>query len=191
MSLKGKSSGQRERMPIQDSIKDVSVVASCRSREEQHFAQQLMIACGIANYTVRPDFRAALKGIAETKPDVAVIIYDRQEEYLQGFFSALRSPLFEGNRYLPVIAAVWHPSIAEIKLAIELGASEIVSMPASTEAMSRAIYRAVFVGRPFIDTKNYFGPCRRRKQIANFGKEKRKLVWDYSHASVKQAASAE
>ncbi len=178
-------------MAIQDSIKEVSIVASCRSREELHFTQQLMVACGIASYVIRPEFRVALKSIADFKPDVALITHDKDEERLREFFRVLRGRNFEGNRYLPVIVGVWHPSIAEIKLAVELGASEIVSIPSSTEAMSRAIYRAVFVGRPFIDVENYFGPCRRRKQIANFGKEKRKVAWDYSHASVEQAGRAD
>lgn len=175
-------------MVVQENINEVSIVASCRSRDEQRLAQQLMIACGITTYAVRPESRASLKCIADTKPDVALIICDNEEEHLREFFRTLRSPHFEGNRYLPVIAAIWQPSIADIKFAIELGASEIVSMPSNTEAMSRAIYRAVFIGRPFIDVKSYFGPCRRRKQTANFGKEKRKITWDYAHAAVRLAS---
>jgi hypothetical protein len=174
-------------MVTQFGIKDVSVVASCRSRDEVRLAQQLMIACGLASYVIRPDLRTTFDSIVTTKPDAAIIVFDKDEERLREFFRVVRGRHFEGNRYLPVIAAAWHPSIAEIKLAVEVGASEIVSMPASTEAMSRAIYRAVFVGRPFIDVETYFGPCRRRRQIANFGKDRRNLVWDYSHASVRMA----
>jgi len=175
-------------MALQDDIKEVSIVANCRSREEHQFTQQLMSACGIASYAVKSESRAALKSVIDIKPDAVLLIYDKQEQYLDEFFKTLRSPLFEGNRYLPVVAAIWYPSIAEIKRAIVLGAGEIVSMPTTTDALSRAIYRAVFVGRPFIDVESYFGPCRRRKRMANFGKEKRKVLWDYSHASVKQTA---
>ena len=168
-------------------ISEVSLLVSCRSRDEGHLAQQLMIACGIAEYAIRPDLRSSFERIVNSKPDAAVIVFDKDEDRLREFFSTLRGRHFEGNRYLPVVVAAWWPSIAQIKLAINLGASEIVSMPSNAEAMSRAIYRAVFVGRPFIDVETYFGPCRRRRQIANFGKEKRKLVWDYSHASLRQA----
>jgi len=168
-------------------ISEVSIVASCRSRDEANLTQQLMIACGVQNYIVRSDLRASIERIVNAKPDVALIVFDNDEDRVLEFFRVVRGRHFEGNRYLPVIAAPWRPSIAEIKLAINLGASEIVSMPSNTEAMSRAIYRSVFVGRPFIDVATYFGPCRRRKQIANFGKEKRKMAWDYSHTSLLQA----
>ncbi|HXZ67639.1 MAG TPA: hypothetical protein VEH07_03530 [Alphaproteobacteria bacterium] len=171
--------------PEQD-VSEVSVVVSCRSRDEAHLTQQLMIACGVTQYAVRPDLRASFERIINVKPDAAVVVFDKDEDRLREFFKVVRGRHFEGNRYLPVIVAAWWPSIAQIKLAINLGASEIVSMPANTEAMSRAIYRAVFVGRPFIDVETYFGPCRRRRQIANFGKEKRKLAWDYSHASIRE-----
>lgn len=167
-------------------ISEVSLVVSCRSRDETYLTQQLMIACGVTTYAVRPDLRSSFERIINGKPDAAVIVFDKDEDRLREFFRTLRGRHFEGNRYLPVVVAAWWPSIAQIKLAINLGASEIVSMPSNAEAMSRAIYRAVFVGRPFIDVETYFGPCRRRRQIANFGKEKRKLVWDYSHASLRQ-----
>jgi DNA-binding NarL/FixJ family response regulator len=172
-------------MDALEGIREVSVAVSCRSRDEGLLAQQLMIACGLNNYTIRPDIRSSLERIINDKPDVAIIIYDKEDERLREFFRILRGRHFEGNRYLPVVAAVWRPSIAQIKQAVGIGASEIVSMPANTEALSRAIYRSVFVGRPFIDVETYFGPCRRRKQIANFGKDKRKVTWDYSHASVR------
>ena len=168
-------------------ISEVSLVVSCRSRDEAHLSQQLMIACGVTDYAVRPDLRSSFERIINAKPDAAVVVFDKDEDRLREFFRILRDRHFEGNRYLPVIVAAWWPSIAQIKLAINLGASEIVSMPSNTEAMSRAIYRAVFVGRPFIDVESYFGPCRRRRQIGNFGKEKRKLTWDYTHASIRLA----
>ena len=167
-------------------ISEVSLVVSCRSRDEVNLTQQLMIACGVTSYAIRPDLKSSFERIINVKPDAAVVVFEKDEDRLNEFFRVLRSRHFEGNRYLPVIVAAWHPSMAQIKLAINLGASEIVSMPSNTEAMSRAIYRAVFVGRPFIEVEKYFGPCRRRRQIGNFGKEKRKLAWDYSHASLRQ-----
>jgi two-component system, chemotaxis family, chemotaxis protein CheY len=120
------------------------------------------------------------------RPDTAVFVADHEQLRTEEFFSSVRDYKFAGNRYLPIIVALWQPSIALIRHAIAVGAHEIVSMPANAEAMSRAIYRAVFVGRPFVDVPAYFGPCRRRKQIQNYGqKNRRKLDWDYSHISVR------
>ena len=145
-----------------------------------------MIACGISEYLTCPDSDTAIDRIVNIKPDAALFVLEKEEVALRQFFQVVRARDFAGNRYLPLIVAAWRPSMALIKLAIELGASEIVSLPSSTEALSRAIYRAVFVGRPFIDVPTYFGPCRRRKQATFFGKEKRKLVWDYSASPVDQ-----
>jgi len=176
-------------MASQLDIRDVSIVASCRSREEARFVQQLMIACGLSSYITKSDLRTTIEALVTTKPDAALLVMDRDIERMEEFFKTVRAPEFAGNRYLPVIVAQWQPSVVEIKQAIAIGASEIVSLPTNTDAMTRAIYRAIFVGRPFIEVESYFGPCRRRKQIKNYGcRDRRKTEWEYSHVSVRQVS---
>jgi len=175
----------------QSDIKDVCLVASCRTRDEARLVQQMMISCGLSNYHIRQDLRPSIESVIANAPDVALFVGDRDDAPMREFFRRVRAHDFMGNRYVPIIVALWHPSVAQIKQAINIGASEILSFPANTEALAKAIYRAVFVGRPFIDVPSYFGPDRRRKQIQNFGSERRETPWDYSHVSVRQPATVD
>lgn len=170
-------------------IKEVTLAGLCRSRDEGRVVKQMLVACGVGGYELRLEVKAALDLVVAAQPDAAIVVTDKVDERVNDLFAGLRAQTFHGNRFTPVIVGLWSPSIADIKAAIALGAHEILSLPTNTDNLSRAIYRAVFVGRPFIDVETYFGPCRRRKQIANYGhKDRRENAWDnYQHASVKSA----
>jgi two-component system chemotaxis response regulator CheY len=174
---------------MQSDIQDVLLAGLCRTRDEGRVVKQMLMACGVTNNELREEVKSALDLVVAAQPDAALVVADKADERMAEFFAGLRSETFGGNRFTPIIVGLWSPAVSDIKTAIALGAHEILSLPANTDALTRAIYRAVFVGRPFIEAETYFGPCRRRKQIANYGcKDRRINAWDnYRHVSVKSA----
>jgi DNA-binding NarL/FixJ family response regulator len=74
----------------------------------------------------------------------------------------LRRDPVSPNRYIPLVALGIDPKLPDLRAAIDAGAHDVLTLPASAEALRGRIVRAVIAGRPFIETETYFGPCRRR-----------------------------
>lgn len=167
-------------------IQDVAVLCITRSRDEMKLAQSMMTACVLSNYTIRAGWEAGLDYLKISSPDVVLFTAEKNKDSMNKFFGTLRQRNFEGNSYIPIIVAVWGPDISDAKAAIAIGANEFLSLPTNSENLGKAVYRAVFIGRPFIDVPAYFGPCRRRKQIDKYpGSDRRVTPWEsYSHPAV-------
>lgn len=167
-------------------IQDVAVLCVTRSRDEMRLAQSMMTACGLINYEIRVGWETGLEYLKMSSPDVVLFTADKNKDDMNNFFGTVRQRNFEGNSYIPIIIAVWGPDISDAKAAIAIGANEFLSLPTNLDYLGKAIYRSIFIGRPFIDVPAYFGPCRRRKQISNFsGIDRRVTPWEsYSHPAV-------
>ena len=78
------------------------------------------------------------------------------------------------NPYLPMIAVSPHKTKGDVMQAIGLGYHEYLTIPLSAQRLWRALTHTAFVGRPFVETPNYFGPCRRRRNDIFFDCEERR-----------------
>ncbi len=82
-----------------------------------------------------------------------------------GLLHRLRRAPTSPNRYLPVLAVSVEPTMPDIQAALGWGAHDVLRLPASEETLAQRLTAAVLVGRPFIETPAYFGPCRRRALV--------------------------
>lgn len=79
------------------------------------------------------------------------------------------------NPYLPLIAVSPHRSKRDVMNAIDAGFHEYLVLPLTGQRLWTAMTNTVFLGRPFVRTKDYFGPCRRRRADLSYtGEERRK-----------------
>lgn len=90
-------------------------------------------------------------------------------------------------RFLPVIvcsAYTDEPLVVETR---DLGANEVVVKPVSAGALAKRIQHIINKPRPFVKSKDFFGPDRRR-QVKDFdGEERRKLKpQDLNHSHEKK-----
>ena len=68
-----------------------------------------------------------------------------------------------------------HSEKKRVVSARDAGITEFMAKPISAKALYQRILNVVANPRPFIKTKNYFGPDRRRNVTANYvGPERRK-----------------
>ena len=75
----------------------------------------------------------------------------------------------------PIIMLTGHSEKRRVIEARDTGVTEFLAKPISAKALYQRVLNVVANPRPFIKTKSYFGPCRRRNNHGNYvGPERRK-----------------
>ena len=86
----------------------------------------------------------------------------------------IRQPDSKGNPYAPIIMLTGHSEKRRVTVARDAGVTEFLAKPISAKGLYQRILNVVANPRPFIKTKTYFGPDRRRNTInAYIGPERR------------------
>jgi DNA-binding response OmpR family regulator len=87
----------------------------------------------------------------------------------------IRQPGANANPYVPIIMLTGHSEKKRVIAARDAGITEFLAKPISAKALYQRILNIVVNPRPFIKTKTYFGPDRRRNVGPNYaGPERRK-----------------
>ena len=87
----------------------------------------------------------------------------------------IRQPGANANPYVPIIMLTGHSEKKRVVSARDAGVTEFLAKPISAKALYERILNVVANPRPFIKTKTYFGPDRRRNVNPNYvGPERRK-----------------
>ena len=78
------------------------------------------------------------------------------------------------NPFVPIIMLTGHSEKKRVTGARDAGATEFLAKPISAKALYERIFNVVANPRPFVKTKTYFGPDRRRNtNSAYMGPERR------------------
>ena len=87
----------------------------------------------------------------------------------------IRQPGANTNPYVPIIMLTGHSEKKRVIAARDAGVTEFLAKPISAKGLYQRILNVVANPRPFIRTKTYFGPDRRRNANPNYaGPERRK-----------------
>jgi CheY-like chemotaxis protein len=87
----------------------------------------------------------------------------------------IRQPGANANPFVPIIMLTGHSEKKRIVAARDAGVTEFLAQPLSARALYQRIVNVVANPRPFVRTKTYFGPDRRRNSNASYtGPERRK-----------------
>jgi two-component system, chemotaxis family, chemotaxis protein CheY len=107
-------------------------------------------------------------------PDIMIIdwvvpIFDGHE-----LTQMIRQPDGPGNSYTPIIMLTAQSDKRHVVMARDAGVTEFLAKPISAKALYQRIVNVVANPRPFIRTKSFFGPDRRRNTTAAYiGPERR------------------
>lgn len=121
------------------------------------------------------DGAAGLEAVETYGPDIlitdwAMPIFDGLE-----LVQMIRNPDACKHAYIPIIMLTGHAERQRVIQARDMGVTEFLCKPISAKALYDRIYSVVMSPRPFIRTKTYFGPDRRRYRNPNYtGVERRK-----------------
>jgi len=120
------------------------------------------------------DGATALEMYTHCVPDI--VITDWSMPIFDGLELAqmIRQPESKGNPYAPIIMLTGHSEKRRVTVARDAGVTEFLAKPISAKGLYQRILNVVANPRPFIKTKTYFGPDRRRNTNAAYiGLERR------------------
>ena len=87
----------------------------------------------------------------------------------------IRQPDGNANPYVPIIMMTGHSEKRRVTAARDAGVTEFLATPVSAKGLYERIVNVILNPRPFIKTKTYFGPDRRRGASSTYtGPERRK-----------------
>lgn len=121
------------------------------------------------------DGASGLEAFTTYAPDIVIVdwampIFDGLE-----LTSMIRQPDANQNPYVPIILLTAHSEKSRVIRARDAGITEFLCKPISAKSLYQRVLNVVVNPRPFIKTKNYFGPDRRRSTSGNHvGPERRK-----------------
>jgi two-component system, chemotaxis family, chemotaxis protein CheY len=121
------------------------------------------------------DGATGLEAFTHYSPDIIVAdwampIFDGLE-----LTQMIRQPGANANPYVPIIMLTGHSEKKRVTDARDAGITEFMAKPISAKSLYQRILNVIANPRPFIKTKTYFGPDRRRSTSSNYvGPERRK-----------------
>ena len=121
------------------------------------------------------DGATALEMYTHYVPDI--IITDWSMPIFDGLelTQMIRQPGANANPYVAIIMLTGHSEKKRVVAARDAGVTEFLAKPISAKGLYQRIVNVIANPRPFIKTKTYFGPDRRRNVNPNYiGTERRK-----------------
>ncbi len=109
------------------------------------------------------------------QPDI--IIVDWEMPGIDGveFTQLVRNASDSPNPFVPIIFLTSYSDKRHVIEARDAGVTEFLAKPVSAKAIYSRMMSIINKPRPFIRSKQYFGPCRRRHSYPEYkGSERRK-----------------
>lgn len=134
----------------------------------------ILDALGVGRVYTASDGRAALNKMREHPCDI--VIADWNMEPMDGIELVRRIRRGEGDLdpYVPVIMLTGHTERTRVTAARDAGVTEFMAKPVSARSLYARIVSVIEHPRPFIRTRDYFGPDRRRQNLPFQGTDRRR-----------------
>ena len=124
---------------------------------------------------------------------VDLIIVDWVMDGMSGleFTEKVRTAPDSPNPFVPIIMLTGHTNAQRVQAARDAGVNEFLAKPVSSKAILSRLVSVIEHPRPFVRTKVYFGPCRRRRREGVYhGPERRSAELAGSTESANKESSA-
>jgi two-component system chemotaxis response regulator CheY len=141
----------------------------------RRIVRTLLHSFGTRDVYEAEDGASGLESFMHFVPDIvltdwAMPIFDGLE-----LTQMIRQPGANPNPFVPIIMLTGYSEKKRVMAARDAGVTEFLAKPISAKALYQRILNIVVNPRPFIKTRNYFGPDRRRNTNSTFvGTERRK-----------------
>lgn len=146
-------------------LDNINVLILDDNRHMRSLVQSILHALGVKNIREAGDAADAFKELQHFSADV--IIVDWHMEPLDGldFVRLVRTAKDSPNPYVPMIMLSGYTEYRRVTEARDAGVNEFLAKPISARALYLRFASIIETPRPFIRTKAYFGPDRRRQDI--------------------------
>ena len=132
------------------------------------------LGCAPSNIFEAEDGTAGLSMLQENR--VHLVICDWQMEPMDGltFVRTLRDPEKSRDPFIPVIHCSTYTERDLIERARDMGVTEVMTKPITVKAIEEKVRSTIQQPRPFVDSSQYFGPDRRRRDGDAYPNDRRK-----------------
>ncbi len=146
-------------------LDNINVLVLDDNRHMRNLVQSILHALGVKQIRVRSDAAEAFKELQHFHADV--IIADWHMEPLDGidFVRLVRTAKDSPNPYVPIIMLTGYTEYQHVCEARDAGVNEFLAKPISARGLYTRFTAIIDNPRPFIRTKTYFGPDRRRQNL--------------------------
>jgi CheY-like chemotaxis protein len=137
----------------------------------------LLTGLGCRDVMEAEDGAAGLELFHDNAPDI--VVSDWVMPIMDGleFTRAVRRPGSHANPYVPIIVLSGYSERSRVMQARDAGITEFIVKPVSPKSLYQRLVNVVANPRPFVETKTFFGPDRRRTSAMNYqGLERRKAL---------------
>lgn len=130
--------------------------------------ETLTRALGVGRVSLVSDGDEALALVRSEAVDI--VLCDLEMDHLNGleFIGKVRVNDDSPNPYVPIIVVSGHGDMQSVIKARDAGANEFLAKPISAKELYDRLIAVIEHPRPFIRTKTYFGPDRRRCQVDSY-----------------------
>ena len=122
---------------------------------------------GVQNLHYAPDGQAGLHSLVRCKPDVVFVDYEMPVLDGLGFLREARR-LPSEERFTPVIMLTGHSDLLRLNAARDLGVNEFLAKPVTARTILQRLGAVIYRPRPFVVSRDYIGPDRRRRAIPGY-----------------------
>jgi two-component system chemotaxis response regulator CheY len=151
----------------------------------------LLHGFGARNVHEAPDGATGLDAYVHYAPDIVILdwsmpIFDGLE-----LTQMIRQPDAMINPCVPIILITGHTEQHRIMAARNAGVTEILAKPVSAKGLYQRIANVVLNPRPFLRTRDFFGPDRRRDTKATYSGRERRQGLAQASAAITQSLHAQ
>jgi two-component system, chemotaxis family, chemotaxis protein CheY len=139
----------------------------------------ILQAFGVVQIYEATDGTKAWAMMREANPDV--VFLDWMMEGMTGIdlVKMVRTSNQTPNPFVPIVMLTGYSQAEHVRLARDAGCNEFLAKPVSVKAIMSRLVSVIEQPRPFVRTKAYFGPCRRRRGKEEYrGPERRAMPTD-------------
>ncbi len=139
--------------------------------------REFLKVAGLSPVLESPDTSDALQKL-HARP-VDMVFCELATEPLDGleFTRMLRQADDSPNPYIPVIMVTGHTEMANVTAARNAGVTEFLGKPFTPKGLYSRVKAVIWRPRPFVRTKTFFGPDRRRRWEQDYqGEERRRMT---------------
>jgi two-component system, chemotaxis family, chemotaxis protein CheY len=137
---------------------------------------------GVRDIIDARDAATGFEVVREYRPDIAIVDYFLGDLDGLEFTKLIRTAADSPSPYLPIILCTAYSERSRAIAAINAGVNEFAVKPVSARALFQRIRAVIEHPRPFIRTKTFFGPDRRRRPDPSFqGPFRRSNDTDYKN----------
>lgn len=137
--------------------------------DNEHFRRLIrtvLQALGITDVREAADGAGGLAALAERDADLVIVDYRMQPMNGVDFTRRVRTDPASGNPYVPILMVTGYTEPRLVAEARDAGVSEFLAKPISAKTLLSRIVQLLQNPRPFVTVEGYFGPDRRRRQVA-------------------------